>query len=103
LLLQSLIIGIERLGDQNQLFHQMFHVPAANGETAGRKLNRVGQADNSDLIDLLLECALSWDQRAPGGGTKIVNPRTDSADFGILKWPSLAFCFGPPQTDERVL
>ena len=42
LLLQSLIIGIERLSDQNQLFHQMLHVPAANGETAGRKLNRVG-------------------------------------------------------------
>jgi hypothetical protein len=24
-------------------------------------------------------------------------------DFGILKWPSSEFCFGPPQGNERVL
>jgi len=24
-------------------------------------------------------------------------------DFGILKWPSLAFCFGPPQANHPVL
>jgi len=29
--------------------------------------------------------------------------RMKTGDFGILKWPSSEFCFGPPQGNERVL
>ena len=91
------VIGVERLRHQNQLFHQMFHVAAVDGESAGRKPHRVRQASDRDQIDPLLERLLPAREIAfcRDGGCRcapefVRGARAPSASRGVLAFHAAA-------------
>jgi hypothetical protein len=74
----------------------MFPVPAVDRQASGRQLNRIRQASDGEVIDLLWERGSHRYQRAPLAGTKNLNTCADLIAALALSAPVGTFLRFPP-------